>query len=369
MDVKQIIEEACNQYEKDQYAMYLRKSRTDLEMEALGEGETLARHLHMLEALAEKHGISMNQITIYKELVSGDSISERPEMQRLLADVHAKKYKGCFVIEVERLARGNTSDQGEVSDAFQISSTHIITPAKVYDPNNEFDQEYFEFGLFMSRREYKTIKRRMEAGKLQSVKEGNYILPQRVYGYDIVRLSKKERILVERPDEGKIVRMVFDWFTEEGKSTGWIAAQLTKMGIPTMRNRPEWNRGTINDILLNAHHMGKVVWGKQTVKKVYDENIGKLVKKRLPGKVQMYEGKHTGIISEEQFQKAQAIYESRKPKVKRDLEVVNPYSGLLFCSDCCGAMTYSDSGKAPSVNYNVAPRFIHPRREKCKKNQ
>ena len=98
MDIDKIIENVCESYDQDQYAMYLRKSRADLEMEALGEGETLARHMHMLEALAAKHGISMNQITVYKEMVSGDSINERPEMQRLLSDVYAKRYKGVLVV-------------------------------------------------------------------------------------------------------------------------------------------------------------------------------------------------------------------------------------------------------------------------------
>jgi DNA invertase Pin-like site-specific DNA recombinase len=135
----------------DMYAMYLRKSRKDLELEALGEGETLARHHARLMTLAARYDIHPDQIVVYRETVSGDSIDARPEMLRLLADVYAKKYKGVLVTEVERLARGNTKDQGEVADAFQATSTLIITESKVYDPNNESDQNYFEFGLFMSR--------------------------------------------------------------------------------------------------------------------------------------------------------------------------------------------------------------------------
>ena len=114
---------------KDKYAMYLRKSRADIELEALGEGETLARHKKMLYDLAAKHDITSEQIIVYHEMVSGESISERPEMKNLLNDVYQKKYKGVLVVEVERLARGNTKDQGEVADAFQYSNTHIITPA------------------------------------------------------------------------------------------------------------------------------------------------------------------------------------------------------------------------------------------------
>lgn len=367
MDIDKIIENVCESYDQDQYAMYLRKSRADLEMEALGEGETLARHMHMLEALAAKHGISMNQITVYKEMVSGDSINERPEMQRLLSDVYAKRYKGVLVVEVERLARGNTKDQGEVADAFQISNTHIITPAKVYDPNNEFDQEYFEFGLFMSRREYKTIKRRMEAGKKQSVMEGNYILSQRIFGYNIERRSKKERILVPNPEEAKLVKMIFDWYTEDGRSTGWIARQMTDMGIKTMRNKPEWSRNTIRDMLSNVHFIGKVSWNEQSTIKVFDEKTGKLVKKRKYGQEDVYEGKHEALISIDQFEKAQELSKSRKPKLRKEAELISPLAGLLKCCDCGAHLIYMDYARYESVQHDVVARFVHPVRHLCKK--
>ena len=181
----------------DEYAIYLRKSRADLEAEALGEMETLARHEKILTELAKRQGL--NVVKIYKEIVSGESIADRPQMKQLLEDVYLKKYKGVLVVEVERLARGDTRDQGTVAEAFKYSNTLIITPIKTYDPNNEYDEEYFEFGLFMSRREYKTITRRMQRGILQSVKEGNYVGSLPPYGYDIYRINKKERTL--KPNE------------------------------------------------------------------------------------------------------------------------------------------------------------------------
>lgn len=322
------------------YAMYLRKSRADLELEALGEEETLARHKAMLFALAERHNILPSQIDIYHEVVSGDSLDDRPEALRLLKDVYNKKYKAVLVVEIERLARGNTKDQGEVADAFTFSGTHIITPAKVYDPNNEFDQEYFEFGLFMSRREYKTIRRRLEAGKLQSVQEGNYLPPTAPFGFDVVRKSKKDRYLVENPEESKYVKMVFDWYTEERKPTSWIAKQLTLMGVRTKKNNREWSRSSIKDMLFNVHYIGKVSWGDQQTVKEKDHATGKVKKKVVKtGAIQIYEGKHDGFISEEQFYKVRTIYGSNAPaKVNTDL--VNPLAGILVCAHCGRAMSY-----------------------------
>ncbi|MBR1724699.1 MAG: recombinase family protein, partial [Ruminococcus sp.] len=155
------------------YCIYLRKSRADAELEKLGQGETLARHRRTLTELAERQGYEIGKV--YEEIVSGETLAARPQMQQLLVDVEQGKWQGVLVMELERLARGNSIDQGIVMQAFTLTGTLIITPAKVYDPQQEFDEEYLEFGLFMSRREYKTINRRLQAGRIASVKEGNYI--------------------------------------------------------------------------------------------------------------------------------------------------------------------------------------------------
>ena len=166
--------------------IYLRKSRADREAEARGEGETLARHERILLDLAKKRGYNVG--AIYKEIVSGETISARPVMQQVLREVESGMWDGVLVVEVERLARGDTIDQGVVARAFRYSETLIITPLKTYDPNNEYDEEYFEFGLFMSRREYKTIRRRLTAGRESSAKEGKYCGSKPPYGYSRVKI-------------------------------------------------------------------------------------------------------------------------------------------------------------------------------------
>ena len=89
--------------------IYLRKSRADREAEARGEGETLARHERILLDLAKKR--SYNVGAIYKEIVSGETISARPVMQQVLREVESGMWDGVLVVEVERLARGDTIDQ------------------------------------------------------------------------------------------------------------------------------------------------------------------------------------------------------------------------------------------------------------------
>ena len=127
------------------YCMYLRKSRADNPGDSLEV--VLSRHEQELLRVGQKLGLSVTQI--YREVVSGETIAARPEMQKLLSAVESGAWEGVLVMEVERLARGDTIDQGIVAQAFQFSNTKIITPIKIYDPQNEYDEEYFEFALFM----------------------------------------------------------------------------------------------------------------------------------------------------------------------------------------------------------------------------
>ena len=341
------------------YAIYLRKSRKDYELEALGEGETLARHRKALTELAKSKGLVISKV--YEEMVSGESIEDRPEMQRLLYDVCAGKYKGVLVMEIERLARGNTKDQGEVAEAFAISKTLIVTPAKTYDPTNEFDEEYFEFGLFMSRREYKTIRRRMQRGIIASVNEGNYVGSLPPYGYDIIRINKKERTL-KLNDESQYVKMMFDWLVNDKLSCGQIANKLTLMGIPTKTGKKEWNRATVSDILRNILYAGKIRWNRRKCTKEYvDGSIKKLKHRNLSSEHLIVEGKHEAIITMEMFEKAQVLFNSIAP-VKALTTIVNPLARIIFCKNCGKSIAY----QSHRLKKNTKPRFTHRESNFCK---
>lgn len=74
----------------DVYAIYLRKYRTDLEVERLGEDETLSRHKKILTELAARKGFYIGKI--YQEIVSGDTSEDRPEILKLIGNCYAGKY-------------------------------------------------------------------------------------------------------------------------------------------------------------------------------------------------------------------------------------------------------------------------------------
>lgn len=324
------------------YAIYLRKSRMDLEAEAHGAGETLKRHEAALLSLAKNRNYSIGEI--YREVVSGDTIAGRPEMQRLLADVEAGKWRGVLVMEESRLARGDTMDQGRVQQAFYYSHTYIITPNKTFNPDNSADQEYFEFGLFMSRREYKMINTRLNAGRLASAKEGKWGGGRCPYGYRKVKLqNEKGYTLGIVPEQAQIVRAIVDWYLTDNLPVYAIANKLNAAGIKTARDR-SWTPPTIYTILDNPVYAGLIRYGYRKVDK---RPSGSDAHYKVPTEmgVNLFPGRHEPIISPEE---SHAIRSKRDVKVGRpgpvNATLKNPFAGICYCS-CCGRVLARSLGR------------------------
>ena len=296
-------------------AIYLRKSRFDEESETLDE--VLARHEKLLTDYCERNHLIIEKV--YKEVVSGENIENRPEVQKLLDDVSNGLYDGVVVIEIERLSRGNPADQFEILETFKDAKAKIYTLQKVYDfsSDNDIDEEYFEFGLFMSRREYKAIKRRMQRGYKQAQKEGYYCGAVCPYGYDKVR--DKGYVLVPN-DKADIVKTIFNKFVYEDYGIRTIATYLNDNGILPLRSKT-WYKHTLNKLLSNKTYIGYIRQGDQ-----------------------YFEGKHEPIIDENTFELAQIKLSKNEPRKPIKLCLRNPLAGLVYCEKC-GSLMYKNEKK------------------------
>lgn len=333
----------------EEYCIYLRKSRVDIEAEAHGEGETLARHEKLLLEVARRDKLNVTQI--YREVVSGETIAARPVMQHLLQEVEDGRWAGVLVVEVERLARGDTIDQGFMAQTFKYSGTKIVTPVKVYDPTNEFDEEYFEFGLFMSRREYKTINRRLQRGRLAAAKEGKWVSGPAPYGYEKIRVpNDKGWTLRPVEAEADIVRFIFRLYTsgEEGEGgevkklgTYSLAVRLDRMGVAPPGDAPCWSSTTIQSILENPVYIGKIRWNVHKTKKRVVNNAVRVERYTAPTEEQVYvDGLHPAIVDEAVFLAAQELIAQKgPPPVQSANTVTNPLAGVLVCGKCGHSIT------------------------------
>jgi DNA invertase Pin-like site-specific DNA recombinase len=337
------------------YLEYLRKSQMDRDYENLSVEETLSRHKAILADFVKSQ--KLNVEIVLEEVVSGESLSSRPQMLKLLDLVNTGEYDGVVCMDIDRLSRGSGMDSSYIMQVLQVNDCKIITPQKTYDLSNESDEQFADMKFMFSRYELQTINKRLKAGRATSSKEGKFIGSIAPYGYEIVKIKgEKGNTLKIVPEEAEVVRMIFNWYTQEGMGTGQIANRLNDLHIPP-RNATEWGSGTIRQVIDNEHYIGKTMSKKRPIKKQFVD--GKIVKKPYRSKeYELYEGRHEPIISEEQFNLAQKV---RKEKyvapTKRSLEISNPFAGVIRC-ELCGSLM---NRVTPRKIAHSKPRF------RCKK--
>jgi len=343
----------------EQYLMYLRKSQMDRDFENVSVEDTLKRHKASLEEFCKNRGI--NVTTVLEEVVSGESLSSRPKMLELLELVNTGNYAGVVCMDIDRLSRGSSLDSGYITQVLQINNCKIITPVKTYDLTNETDEQFTDMKFMFSRYELKTITKRLQDGRVASIKEGKYVGGLRPYGYEKTKLKGiKGYTLTPIPDEAKIVQMIFNLYVNDHLGFRTIANTLNELGIPSKDSSKEWTPKGIMTIIRNPVYIGKVRRHFTQMSKTIKD--GKLVKSQIwtPDEAEVYEGLHEPIISQELWDMAESVRTKKLAShTKRNHAIKNPFAGVLRCA-CCGSPYY-----LVDATKNGRPKRYQCRTYKC----
>lgn len=337
----------------EQYIMYLRKSQMDRDFEEMSVEETLNRHRKLLTEYAEQHKLYI-AITL-EEVVSGESLSSRPQMMKCLELVATGEYAGVLCMDTERLSRGNSMDSGYIMQVFQAYNCRIITPAKTYDLSNESDEQFADMKFMFARYELKTITKRMVRGREISASEGKFLGSLAPYGYEKYKLKGEKGFSLKIvPEQATVVRLIFDLYTEKGMGYGKISQELERLGIQPSPPITSWGTAVIVKLLQNPVYAGKIRYKYKLSKKVLEN--GKMVKKRFYNskEYELHDGLHEAIISEEQWQKSLEVRKENLP-TKFSLELTNPLARLVKC-EACGKTLIRHMTTQNPVRYRLSCR-------------
>ena len=306
-------------------AIYIRKSREDENKE-----DTLLRHERLLKEYCDKYDLRYNEKSIYREIVSGDSINNRPQMQKLLKDVENGLYDGVVVVELQRLSRGNGIDQEIIKETFRKSGTIIYTLNKAYDlsSGDELDEDMLELSLFLSRQELKAIKRRMIRGKKQAQREGYYTGSTIPFGYNKEK-QNKGYVLVPNEDEASIVKMIYNKYAYDGENIANLVDYLNDNGIRT-RKGLLWSPILLRKLMKNKIYLG-------------------YINSTTNGVTTHFKGKHLPLIDEETYNAVLERFNNNAPKVKSDNTLKNPLATFLRCSECGKVMNLRNRKNRPPM--------------------
>lgn len=349
----------------DEVIDYLRKSQSD--DQRLTVEEVLEKHEKILDEWAERNlGGKVPEANKFREIVSGEKISQRPEFKKVLKLIESPKIRAIKCVEPQRLTRGDLEEVGFLMKRLKYTSTLVITPERIYDLRDEYAWDAFERELKRGNEYLEYYKKIQNRGRLASVAAGNYIGSVPPYGFDkdiVMDDKKKCPTLKENKEQADVVRMIFDMYVNQDMGRTSICHRLDNLGIKPPKGK-RWSPPALKDMLENVHYIGKVKWNwRKTVTIVEDSEIIDTRPKAKIGEYLIYEGRHDGIISEELFNAAREK-QGRNHRAKPKTKVRNPLASILFCR-CGRAMSLRTYKKKDGSERNP-PRLSCDDQVHCK---
>ncbi len=314
-------------------AEYIRLSKED---ETEGPSQSVTNQKSLLDDFVKQHRLSVYDVYI-DDGYSGTSF-DRPDFQRMIADIEARKVNMVITKDLSRLGRDYIMTGHYMERYFPEKRVRYISLLDGIDTGVESTaNDITPFRAIMNDMYAKDISKKIKSVKRDKQRKGQFIGGKPMYGYKM-HPTEKNKIVIDE-EVAPVVRRIFA-MALDGMSCRKIAAMLNEEGVPTpatYANLPVGNPGPytglwsgerISDMLQNETYIGNMVQGRQ-VKISYKS---KKCLRQDRSNWTVVEGTHEPLVDVETFRKVRMLVDSRKHTRSRTYDF--PLKGLIFCHEC-----------------------------------
>lgn len=327
-------------------ALYCRLSRDD---ELSGDSNSIKNQKAILKKYADDHGFCNPQYYV-DDGISGTTF-DRPDFNRMIADVEAGKIKTIIIKDMSRIGRDYLKVGYYTEIVFPEADVRFIAINNGIDSANQQDSDFTPFLNIINEWYAKDTSKKIRAVFKSKGQSGKPLCTNPPYGYLKSPEDKLKWIVDEEAAE--VIRMIFR-FCMAGFGPTQIARQLEErcISVPTvhLRNKgintparpPEnpyaWQARSVADILAKMEYLGHTVNFK-TYKKSYKS---KVKMQNNPEDWLIFKNTHEAIIDEATWETVQKIRDGKRRPTR--LGEMGILSGMMFCADC-GAKLYQVRGQ------------------------
>lgn len=298
---------------------------------------SLDAQLRQIKEQAERDGVEIVKV-FADPAQSAYRKKYRPGINAMREAARRGEFRILYVHKVDRLARRLEWSLEIVHElqSLDINFKAVQQPFDLRTPEGKL-----LFHLISSLGEFYSdnVSKETNKGKLERSLQGyhNGSVP---WGYTS-QLIGIRKVGVPDPEKAPVVVEMFERYATGAYSDQQIAEWLNEQGFRTHRDHP-FGKDAVRDMLCNSYYVGKIRYRGMTVRPK-----GISFRSTPP---QVSEGQHEPIISEELWQRSQAVRARRRATVKTIKKTVrvNLLQGLVVCTNCGRRMRIQTPKNCPT---------------------
>lgn len=251
---------------------------------------------------------------------------DRPALQRLISEIKRGRIDAVVVYKIDRISR-SLLDFAKLMELFEQYNVSFTSITQQFSTTSAMGRLTLNILLSFAEFERAIAAERVRDKIAAAKRHGKYLGGTPPYGYD-VDYTKKQ--LVVNPEEAKLVRWIFQRYTETNSLIG-IAKELNAKGIRTK----SWTtkRGTFHQgSSWNNQHIYRALNNKTYIGLVEHNN-------------EIYPGEQEAIISQRLWDQVQSTFtrSTGRKRGQQTHETKALLRGIIRCGHCGTAMkpTYS----------------------------
>jgi len=307
------------------------------------ENHTIGSQTAALNEYAKENGYSVPPEWVFEDEGYSGAHLLRPGLEALRDLAAEGQIAAALVYSPDRLSR-KYAYQVLLLEEFSRYGVETVFLQGVSAQTPE-ERLLVQFQGMIAEYERAQIAERSRRGKRHRAKVGCVnVLSAAPYGYQYVRKSDTSAAYYEVLEaEAKVVRWVFETYTQRGISINAIARLLNERRIPTRTAKTRWERSTVWGMLRNPAYRGTACYGKTELRP--RQRITRPLRQRqgLPSRTSANHERPRAdwieipvppLVSEEMFALAQEQLEQNKHYSPRRTIEPTLLQGMLVCKQC-----------------------------------
>lgn len=320
-------------------ALYLRLSKEDDKRnngKSGDDSESIKNQRALLEGYAKEQKLNVYDVYI-DDGVSGTTF-QRPNFERMVDDIEAKKVNMVVTKDMSRLGRDYIETGRYMECYFPEKNVRYVSLLDGIDTFAEdYNSDLTPFKAILNDMYAKDISKKITSIKRDKQAKGLFIGGKPAFGYK-KSPSEKNVIVIDEP-AAKIVREIFQ-LAVEGKSCREIAMILNRKGIPTpaayagihlSKHGPysgKWSSERISFMLQDEVYIGNMVQGRTRKVSYKSKKCRKLPREDWV----VVENTHEPLVDRATFDKVALLIKSRNHTRSRTYDYL--LKGIIFCHEC-----------------------------------